>query len=124
MAGQARQRGTGGTGRSSRVASPSLAAVVPAVAESGSGHGITSSILSTTRREPARPRPPATRAAFRTLLMRGLAPDEAANLTAFMNGIPLTERSWKLTEVNRLLFLRELNRRGRFGEAGEAPLAG
>ena len=56
--------------------------------------------------------------------MRGLAPDEAANLTAFMNGIPLTERSWKLTEVNRLLFLRELNRRGRFGEAGEAPLAG
>jgi hypothetical protein len=56
--------------------------------------------------------------------MRGLAPDEASNLTAFMNGIPVTERGWKLNEVNRLLFLRELNRQGRFGETAEAPLAG
>ncbi|HEY6058933.1 MAG TPA: hypothetical protein VIV06_12945 [Candidatus Limnocylindrales bacterium] len=37
-----------------------------------------------------------------------------------MNGIPLTERNWKLNEVNRLLFLRELNRRGRFAETSGA----
>ncbi len=120
MAGQARQRGTGGTGRSSRAASPSLAAVVQSAAVSGSDPGLTSSILTTTAMEPARPVPPATRAGFRTLLMRGLEPEEAANLTAFMNGIPLTERSWKLNEVNRLLFLRELNRQGRIGGADEA----
>lgn len=53
--------------------------------------------------------------------MRGLEPEEAANITALMNGIPPTERSWKLNEVNRLLFLRELNRQGRFGESGELP---
>jgi hypothetical protein len=53
--------------------------------------------------------------------MRGLAPDEAANLTAFMSGIPVGEQTWKLKEINQLLFLRELQRSGRFGEAdGEA----
>ena len=39
--------------------------------------------------------------------MRGLAPDEAANLTAYVSGIPVTEASWTLAQVNRLLFLRE-----------------
>ena len=49
------------------------------------------------------------------LLFRGLAPTEAANLTAFLCGIPVADQRWSLTEVNRLLFLRELNRIGRFG---------
>jgi hypothetical protein len=54
--------------------------------------------------------------------MRGLAPDEAANLTAFMSGIPVGEASWTLAQVNRLLFLRELQRSGRFGARdGIAP---
>jgi hypothetical protein len=48
-------------------------------------------------------------------MMRGLAADEAANLTAFMCGIPVGERHWTIAEVNRLLFLRELARQGRFG---------
>jgi hypothetical protein len=61
---------------------------------------------------PARP----TRSTYRMLLMRGLAPDEAANLTAYMSGIPVAEASWTLAQVNRLLFLRELQRSGRFGE--------
>lgn len=56
-----------------------------------------------------------TRAIFRVLMMRGLAADEAANLTAFMCGIPVGERHWTIGEVNRLLFLRELARTGRFG---------
>jgi hypothetical protein len=59
---------------------------------------------------------PTTRATFRTLMLRGLTPDEAANLTAFLCGIPVTEHHWKLNEVNRLLFIRALAMAGRFGE--------
>jgi hypothetical protein len=58
---------------------------------------------------------PATRATYRTLLLKGLAPDEAANLTAFLCGIHVGTQHWKLAEVNRLLFLRELRDGGRFG---------
>jgi hypothetical protein len=56
-----------------------------------------------------------TRSTYRMLLRRGLAPDEAANLTAFLAGLALGERPWTLSQVNRLLFLRELVRAGRFG---------
>jgi hypothetical protein len=49
------------------------------------------------------------------LLLRGLAPEEAANLTAFLCGIHVGSQPWKLDEVNRLLFLRELQNAGRFG---------
>jgi hypothetical protein len=58
---------------------------------------------------------PATRATYRTLLLKGLAPDEAANLTAFLCGIHVGTQHWKLAEVNRLLFLRELRDGGQFG---------
>jgi hypothetical protein len=47
--------------------------------------------------------------------MRGLAPEEAANLTAFLCGIHVETQPWKLDEVNRLLFLRELQAAGLFG---------
>jgi hypothetical protein len=57
-----------------------------------------------------------TRSTYRLLLMRGLAPDEAANLTAFMSGIHVGEAHWKLKEVNQLLFLRDMQRTGRIGE--------
>lgn len=64
----------------------------------------------------------ATRSTYRLLLMKGLAPDEAANLTAFLCGIPVADVHWSLRQVNQLLFLRELARKGRFGPAdGEAP---
>ena len=58
---------------------------------------------------------PGTRATYRTLLLRGLAPEEAANLTAFLCGIHVGSQPWKLGEINRLLFLRELQADGRFG---------
>lgn len=91
---------------------------------------------STTSRTPAttlagsadRPgRPPTTLAAstgtiFRFLLLRGLSEAEAANLTAFLCGLPISERPWQLREVNQLLFLRELHRRGRL-ERGAVPPA-
>ena len=63
-----------------------------------------------------------TRSTYRLLLMKGLAPDEAANLTAFLCGIPVADVHWSLRQVNQLLFLRELARTGRFGRAdGGAP---
>jgi hypothetical protein len=48
--------------------------------------------------------------------MRGLAPDEAANLTAYLAGIAVGETSWTLRQINELLFLREMNRNGHFVE--------
>jgi hypothetical protein len=57
-----------------------------------------------------------TRSTYRLLVMRGLAPIEAANLTAYLSGIHVTGQGWKLSEVNQLLFLRELQRSGRFGK--------
>ena len=58
---------------------------------------------------------PATRRTFRSLTALGLSPEEAANLTAFMCGIPLEGAHWSIRQVNQLLFLRELRRTGRFG---------
>ena len=105
MAGQGR-RGTRGHGRSFRadssrsVALATAGASVP-TARSSSGQ--------------ARTIRPGTRATYRTLLLRGLSPEEAANLTAFLCGIHVESQPWKLDEVNRLLFLRELQAGGRFG---------
>lgn len=62
-----------------------------------------------------------TRTTYRNLLMRGLAPDEAAKLTAFLAGIPVRDvaTSWTLRQINQLLFLREMNRTGQFAETGD-----
>jgi hypothetical protein len=56
-----------------------------------------------------------TRKTVRLLTLRGLEPTEATNLTAYLCGIEVAECSWKLAEINWLLFLRELRRRGLFG---------
>jgi hypothetical protein len=56
-----------------------------------------------------------TRSTYRLLISRGLAPDEAATLTAFMCGIPIDQVRWSIRQVNQLLFLRELARNGKFG---------
>jgi hypothetical protein len=55
------------------------------------------------------------------LIFRGLAPTEAANLTAYLCGIAVGDATWSLPEINRLLFLRELNRTGRFGSEDGTP---
>ena len=47
--------------------------------------------------------------------MKGLAPEEAANLTAFLCGLPIADVHWSLRQVNQLLFLRQLASTGRFG---------
>ncbi len=56
-----------------------------------------------------------TRSTVRLLMLRGFELPEATNLTAFLCGIPVADRHWDLREINRLLFLRDLERRGRFG---------
>jgi hypothetical protein len=73
--------------------------------------------MTTTTAQPSLTEPPATRSLYRLLLMKGLLPAEAANLTAFMCGLPATGQYWSLREVNQMLFLREMNRTGRFGNA-------
>ena len=57
-----------------------------------------------------------TLATHRALLRKGLTVAEATSLTAFLCGIPLRDVQWSLTQVNRLLFMRELHRSGRIGE--------
>jgi hypothetical protein len=106
MAGQGR-RGTRGHGRSFRA--DSLRSVALATA------GASDPAVSSSSAPAARKRRPGTRATYRNLLLRGLAPEEAANLTAFLCGIHVETQPWKLDEVNRLLFLRELQDAGRFG---------
>ncbi|HEX2470885.1 MAG TPA: hypothetical protein VHK05_09865 [Candidatus Limnocylindrales bacterium] len=58
-----------------------------------------------------------TRSTYRLLVGRGLAPDEAATLTAFMCGIPIADGRWSIRQVNQLLFLKAMVQAGRFGPA-------
>lgn len=53
-----------------------------------------------------------TRTIYRALVLRGLRPNEAANLTAFLSGIHVGDHHWTVKEVNQLLFLRELRESG------------
>lgn len=66
----------------------------------------------------------ATRETYRALLLRGFTTAEAANLTAYLSGIVVGGgRPWRLADVDRLLFLRELCRSGRIGtDDGLQPL--
>jgi hypothetical protein len=103
-------------GRSSRAVSSSPLIGAASAVASGSATAIS---------RPASPEPIQdlpTRATYRNLLMRGLAPDEAANLTAYLAGIAVGETHWTLRQVNQLLFLREMRRAGHFSESPEPRL--
>ncbi len=62
-----------------------------------------------------------TRVTYRKLILKGMAPDEAANLTAYLAGIPIGDSTWTLKQINQLLFLRQMQQTGRFGDGSEAP---
>lgn len=62
---------------------------------------------------------PAT-SSYQDLVARGLDTNEAANLTAFINGLTVRIQPWKIRELSHVLFLRELCRSGSFGEADGA----
>ncbi len=59
--------------------------------------------------------PVAAGEAYRDLITRGLAPHEAANITAVLAGIPIVAQPWSLREVNHLVFLRTLRETGHWG---------
>jgi hypothetical protein len=109
MAGQAR-RDTQDQPSPADSSWPVLAAA--SVAVSGSVTAVTSLPAS-----PASTAELPTRATYRNLIMRGLAPDEAANLTAYLAGIGVSGSKWTLRQINQLLFLRRMNRSGQFAEA-------
>ena len=54
-------------------------------------------------------------ATYRLLQTRGLEATEAANLTAWMTGLPVDQHRWGIKEVQNLDFLRRLKEQGRFG---------
>ena len=71
-------------------------------------------------RRRARHRPPrslsatgAPRATYRDLGAIGLAPAEAANLTAYLSGLRPVQSGWTLAEIGRLLFRRFPVEKGR-----------
>ena len=110
MAGQTRSRSTRSHGRPVRCG---RSAVLAAAASATLASSATAAV--------AHDLP--TRSTYRLLLMRGLAPDEAANLTAFLSGLHVGDQHWNLKELNQLLFLRDMQRTGRFGEQdGNAQL--
>ena len=108
MAGQAR-RGTRDQGRPSRGASS------PVLVAASAGASGSATVSSTTEPKPETQASLATRSTYRHLLLKGMAPEEAANLTAFMAGIPVGEAHWTLKQINQLHFLRRLQETGRFG---------
>ena len=114
MAGQTRSRSTRGHGRSSRDdrSWPIRATAATAVSGSTAPSAPAGDLVD----PPASTMDLPTRPTYQMLLVRGLSPDEAANLTAFMSGIHVGDQRWNLKEVNKLLFLRVLQRTGRFGE--------
>lgn len=75
-----------------------------------------------TSAHPSAPSPAASpaRSTYRELISRGLEANEAANLTAFINGLAVVGQPWKINELSHVLFLRELYRLGRFGRADGA----
>lgn len=81
------------------------------------GSGLTATPASPRNVTSSPARAIATRSIYRAFLLKGLAPDEAANLTAFVSGIPVTDVHWSLRQVNQLLFLREMASTGRFGKS-------
>jgi hypothetical protein len=113
MAGQA-HHGSRDRGQSSRPGSPvALAAVA---SEAGSGSEVITPTFSTSpATTPAAAPGPSPRAVWRLLQMKGMTPDEAANLTAFLYGLPTADLRWTLPQLNQLLFLRQMRQSGRFG---------
>jgi hypothetical protein len=59
--------------------------------------------------------PATTRGIYRQLVSLGLNSGEAVQLTAYLHGLRTSVGPWTLTQINALLFLRELRHAGLFG---------
>jgi hypothetical protein len=121
MAEHRRSGGTRASGRPSQAARSWPQGGAGSVAGSGSATSTGGPARRRTAPEPAFPtRATATAATYRHLLLKGLQPDEAANLTAFLCGLQVGAGRWTLTQVNRLLFLRRLAQTGSWGASDGA----
>lgn len=121
MAGQG-QRGSRDLERSSRL--DSRAVLVAAASVAGPGSAPTSTTGSPSpEATPSRAPAPAPRAVWRLLQMKGMTPEEAGNLTAFLYGLPTADLRWTLKQLNQLLLLRQMRQSGRFGctDGGATP---
>ena len=107
------RRGTRDRDRSSR--DDSSWPVLAGVSAAASGSATVTTNQSSTSSTPEL----ATKATYRSLILRGLAPDEAANLTAYLAGIGAGGSNWTLRQINQLLFLRQMNRSGQFAEPAD-----
>ena len=116
------QQGSPDHAPSSREGSRLVLAAGQSADGSGSEATITMASPSQTTSPPQTPTP---RAVWRLLQMKGMTPDEAANLTAFLYGLPTADLRWSLKQINQLLFLRQMRQSGRFGiaDGGNAPQA-
>lgn len=110
MAGQA-HRGSRGREQSSRLDSQLALA-----AASGAANGADTFTAASNPAAAAPSATPSPRAMWRLLQMKGMSPDEAANLTAFLYGLPTTDLHWSVPQLNTLLFLRSMRQNGRFGQ--------
>jgi hypothetical protein len=93
--------------------------VVLAAAASAAEPGIEPTITMASPAQagsPATPTAPSPRSVWRLLQMKGMTSDEAANLTAFLYGLPTADLHWTLTQLNKLLFLRQMRQTGRFSD--------
>lgn len=63
-----------------------------------------------------------TRAIYRALLVRGLEPAEAANLTAWLAGLPSADVHWTIGEVDELV-RRRRSRNGAVPDPSDLPIA-
>src|SRR6266508_4523046 len=113
MAGQA-QHGSRDRGGSSRRVSPVVLAAAASADVSGTEVTTSTTSPSQAATPPVAPTP-TPRAVSRLLQMKGMTPDEAANLTAFLYGLPTADLRWTVPELNQLLFLRDIRKSGRFG---------
>jgi hypothetical protein len=58
---------------------------------------------------------PSAAAAYRRLRFAGFTAREAGSLVGHLNGLSTVRGGWAIEEVEHLLFVRELVRRGRMG---------
>lgn len=69
----------------------------------------------------AMPRTIRTQAAYRRLITSGFTGQDAAGLIGYVVGLRPGDSRWSLTQVNRLLFLRDLYENTDWGKAERRP---
>ena len=92
-----RRSGARVTGAQSRAVGSWRAAGAASAAGSGSSTSTAPKPATWGQGQPPTNNDPATRATYRLLLLKGLAPDEAANLTAYLCGLPVSDARWTLS---------------------------